>query len=632
MRKIAVYAFIFVLAVIQYAGTWNHDYAWDDAIVITQNERVQKGFEGIPEVFKNIKSDEIQHRYGYRPISLMSFAIDYGLFGDDPHAGHVVNTLFYGMLCCLLFFVLLKLFPERTPWMAFLITALFVVHPVHTEVVANIKSRDEMLAMVFGLLAILAFLKVLDADRKKVLNALLVVVLLILSFFSRENGIVFSGLLLLIAYYKHEATTHFALKWGLPVFSLVVLMGIRWVLYSDYFFENRSTALIAQGKFIEDGFIGNPLQDATGILQILPNSFYILAQNLRLLIFPSELVHDYAFGHTKLVGWSNPLVIFSVLFHLFLGYVVVRNFKKRTLINFGILFYFISVFIYLHLIQVGPDYMAERYLFLPSVGFLIALFGVFEWATKGSFLRTSPPFYTTAAAKGAIVLLGIFFLLGFAKTSDRNKAWENNKTLMETDVEVATECARLHYNYACLLHTDYYKSPSPTKQTRILEHYQKAVDISNRSMKAQLDLGRAYMEFGQPDKGKEVFLQCIETYPELSIPYIEVGKYYLSKNQFTDALTYFEKAKEKGKENSDVYYLNAVCYVMLQKNEMAREELEAGLPYQPVIGKYFDLLGDLYFFEEKMKESRENLTKAMTIEPANAALKTKFEERFGSNK
>ena len=98
MRKIAVYAFIFVLAVIQYAGTWNHDYAWDDAIVITQNERVQKGFEGIPEVFKNIKSDEIQHRYGYRPISLMSFAIDYGLFGDDPHAGHVEYLVLWNAL------------------------------------------------------------------------------------------------------------------------------------------------------------------------------------------------------------------------------------------------------------------------------------------------------------------------------------------------------------------------------------------------------------------------------------------------------------------------------------------------------------------------------------------------------
>ncbi|MFT7153081.1 MAG: hypothetical protein ACI9Z7_000122, partial [Alteromonas macleodii] len=74
-------AVIFLLAVVQYSNTANHDYAWDDAIVITENTRVQKGLANIPELFENIKSERTENRYGYRPISLLSFATDVELFG-----------------------------------------------------------------------------------------------------------------------------------------------------------------------------------------------------------------------------------------------------------------------------------------------------------------------------------------------------------------------------------------------------------------------------------------------------------------------------------------------------------------------------------------------------------------------
>lgn len=114
LQNIGVYLAIIFLVVLQYADTFQFDYAWDDAIVILENDRVQKGFEGIPEVFRNIKSDEIQHRYGYRPITLMSFAIDVGLWGMDPKPAHVVNVLLYALGCVLLFRFLRLIFSNRS--------------------------------------------------------------------------------------------------------------------------------------------------------------------------------------------------------------------------------------------------------------------------------------------------------------------------------------------------------------------------------------------------------------------------------------------------------------------------------------------------------------------------------------
>ena len=74
------YLLIFIVAIAQYTNTRDHDFAWDDAIVITENSRVQKGWSDIPELFENIKTSKIENRYGYRPISLLSFATDIEFF------------------------------------------------------------------------------------------------------------------------------------------------------------------------------------------------------------------------------------------------------------------------------------------------------------------------------------------------------------------------------------------------------------------------------------------------------------------------------------------------------------------------------------------------------------------------
>mgnify|MGYP006108263613 CR=1 FL=1 len=143
-KKTRIYIIICVVALIQYGATFNHDYAWDDAIVITQNERVQQGLSEPSEFFRNIKGDEVQYRYGYRPITLLSFAWDIERSEMTPKTGHVMNVLYYALLCCLIFYFLRRMFPEKGTLFCIIIVGLFLIHPVHTEVVANIKLRDEI--------------------------------------------------------------------------------------------------------------------------------------------------------------------------------------------------------------------------------------------------------------------------------------------------------------------------------------------------------------------------------------------------------------------------------------------------------------------------------------------------------
>jgi protein O-mannosyl-transferase len=622
-KKARIYIIISLLALFQYGNTFQHDYAWDDTIVITQNDRVQQGLSDPASFFENIKGDEAQYRYGYRPISLLSFALDVELSDMTPKTGHVMNVLYYGLLCCLIFYFLRRMFPEKNELFAMIVVGLFLIHPVHTEVVANIKSRDEILAMIFGVGSLIFLLNFFEKTKNKWLHAVFMVVMVVLSFLSKENGITFVGILLLVAYFKNTLQIKPYLKYGLPILAGALLLVIRYYVYSDAVFDNRATELIESGQYVEDGFLGNPLFDAKGYKEILPNVFSILLKDAGLMLFPVTLVHDYGFSHSTIVSWSDPLVIFSVLLHLGLIYVVVREFKKKSILLFGILFYFITLSVYLHILQIGPDYMGERFLFIPSLGFIIAVVVLIERISKASFNADAEPIWKNGKAKIALGVLGLFFVMGFAKTINRNKAWESNAVLFETDSETLKDCARTQYNYACLLHSEYYKRPSQDQQEKILYHYQRAVDISDRSMKPMLDLGSAYMEFGQLERGKSTFEAAVKAHPGLAAPLMQLGKYYLSQNQVKEALQQYKLAEKRSKL-PEIYQSMAVCYLKLNQLKDAKRALLVGEKYEPKNADYFVLLSDVQSTTGQKREAAKSLRKALKIVPNDTSVQAKL--------
>ena len=148
-RSISVLLFAISAAV--YVNTLGHDFALDDAIVITGNEYTKQGLAGIDE---HLTRDSFTGFFGnerdlvmggrYRPMSLIFFSIEYALFGETPVVGHFLNLLYYGLLVILIYFWLWRLTREgahRLWSLPFVAALLFAVHPLHTEVVANIKGR-----------------------------------------------------------------------------------------------------------------------------------------------------------------------------------------------------------------------------------------------------------------------------------------------------------------------------------------------------------------------------------------------------------------------------------------------------------------------------------------------------------
>lgn len=157
---------VFFSAIALYFNSVPNNYNLDDEIVTRNHRLTSKGIAAIPEIFTEpYYKDASGYAYEYRPIVLVSFAIEHSLFGENVHVSHFINVLLYSLLCLLLFVCLQTLLRDYGSLLPFIATIFFVVHPAHTEVVDSIKNRDEILALGGSLAALFFALRWVDTSR-----------------------------------------------------------------------------------------------------------------------------------------------------------------------------------------------------------------------------------------------------------------------------------------------------------------------------------------------------------------------------------------------------------------------------------------------------------------------------------
>jgi len=364
-----IYYIIFILAFILYANTISHDYALDDAIVITENEFTKKGFGG----FKDILSTELFTGFfgkkkdlvvggRYRPLSLITFAIEYELFGLNPHISHLINILLYAFTGSILFYVLsglLNHFPSKKWYFSlpFWITIFYIAHPVHTEVVANIKGRDEIISLLGALLTFRFLLQYLNTQKIKF--TIYGFFSFFLALLSKEIAITFVVTIPLAIYFFSEQR----LKNILTVTVPLILSSILYLII-------RHAVLGSPTVKIADELMNNPFLYAS-TAEKFATIFYTWGLYLKLLFFPHPLTYDYYPFHISIINWLDLRAIISLIIYLFLGLYALFGIKKKNIISFGILFYLISFSPVSNFFFPIGVFMNERFLFVASLGFTI---------------------------------------------------------------------------------------------------------------------------------------------------------------------------------------------------------------------------------------------------------------------
>ena len=363
------YIFLFAFAFLLYANTLQHGYAFDDAVAITGNTFTKQGIRGIPDL---LKKDLFEGIYGqalelgggrWRPLSLITFALEREVAGDNPRVSHWINVILYGISAVLLFITLQKILPGKS-LLNFLITMLFIAHPVHTEVVANIKSRDEILAFIGLCLTIFWLFKFLESDKRKFMLFSCIAYFLALT--SKENGITFAAIIPLTLFCFAGNSWKESFVKAIPLLVVAaVYVAIRSNLVG--MIGDRENPDIMENPFVGAAF----MEKYATITKIL--GLYVWK-----LFFPVILSSDYSFNEIPRIGWNDPGAVASLLIYLSLTVYAVINIRKKNnqpllLIGYGILFYIITMSIVSNVVfNIGAP-MGERFLYLPSLGFCISI-------------------------------------------------------------------------------------------------------------------------------------------------------------------------------------------------------------------------------------------------------------------
>jgi protein O-mannosyl-transferase len=461
-----------------YANTLSNGLVFDDLEIIPNNPLLERPLD-VATIFGGAYRFREQPVTLYRPFTLWTFALNEGLNtligrpGADPAGFHLLNLLLHAGVGMLLYFCLVTVTLRVPGWMACATALLFVVHPIHTEAVAAVVGRAEVLAALFGLL----FLILHQQRRSPILCALLY----LLALWSKESAIAFFPL----AIAMDTAFSNPAKRWPLWAYGAYGMTTAGWLAM-------RSAALAGQPLLIP--FVDNPLTSATLGSRLL-TIVRVQLDYLRLQLVPIGLSSDYSYNQIPLISdAANPHVFagLTVLLLAIAGAWSVR--KAHAVVPFAVLGYAILFAPTSSVLFPVGTIMGERLAYSPSIMVCLLLsYGAWQ---AGLRLGRS------------VVACFIALLLVFGGlTIARNRTWADELTFFRAQTESAPNSAKAHYGLGAAL------AFSGNDREAVTE-YEKAIAIFPYYSEAFFNLGNALRRQGaDPDKVIEAYRNTIRFNP-----------------------------------------------------------------------------------------------------------------------
>ena len=644
---------IIILVLLSYGNTLTLDYTLDDRLVIFENDYTLKGTDGIKDV---LTKDSFSGYFGhtknlvaggrYRPLAQISFILEYELFGSEikdkvgfnrdpkneelfvstnlPFISHLVNLLLYLLLSILVYQTLLIILKkwDHEKWylsIPFLATILFALHPIHTEAVANIKGRDEIMSMLGAFIALFASVKYVT--HRKWYFLILSFLGMLFGLFSKENAITFLAILPLSIYFLNDKKRS----------SDYWITLIPLVISSIIFLIVRSKVLGAfMAEEVNPNILNNPFVFATPFEKfatvILTWGIY-----LKLMIFPHPLTHDYYPHQIELTNFSNPIVLILLLLLIVIVFYAVKWFRKKSIISFAVLFFIITFSITSNLLFSVGTFMNERFLFVSLLGFTIFIaFGIQFVIQKFSKITKVLP----------IILIFPILTFYIGKTFARNFTWKDDVTLFTTDVLVSSNSIKCNVS-AGGSYLKLYKEDKKEKYLKESKKYlDKALKLDPTSVNAQLLFGEYYFLKADYKTSFEIYQNIVNNDPSNTLAATnveivltkwkgnqleEIGDMIL-KGQFQNAFIAVDQILIENPQNPDAISLKGKIFGQgLQKMDTARFYFNKALAINPNHIVSLENMGVSYAIEGKLELALQYLTRAQKLNPNSETINKNIE-------
>jgi len=558
---------LIILSVLAYANSIQNTFVWDDYLVIADNDFV-KSWSNLPAVFSKAyltRFSDINYlgmrgigsgETSYRPIVTISYFIDYHLWKLSP-AGYHVTNLFLHLVNLVLVFALVNYLTKNRKT-ALLASLLFALHPVNAETVNVISFREDLLVFLFYIASLILYIR---SDSCSGWKRGYIYVFSLLSFFlalfSKEMALTLPFILILYDYYfVFESRAKDILRRFKSCYAgyFIVCAFYLWVRFFIMVNKAGEPAGYAGGTFYSN---------------ILTMS-RVFARYIQWLFFPVN-IHATLPDDIGLISrsLSDSNVFFSIILLSACATIAFRLYRNSRHASFAIFWFFITLAPVANIFPI-TNYMASRYLYIPSVGFCF-LGGIFFTHVDRMRIPFTQEDLLKRLAKDSVVIILIFY---FAFTAIRNMSYKNDFTLWQEMAKEYPENAIAHSSMGSCF-------KKRGMMDRAIQEYKLALVLDPGYAKDHVSLGACYYYKGMLDEAGIEFKKAIELNPCLLEAYLDLGSVLGEKGRYEEAMDYFKQALEVNPGYAEAYNNIGVTCARMGRYTDAKKAWENALEIKP---------------------------------------------------
>jgi len=545
-----------------YSNSVFNKFAFDDVHIVENNPLIKNTFRGAGLLFKSeygAQTDFAGVKI-YRPLVMVSYLLTNIFSGNKPIFHHLGNVILQTINVLLVFFLckqLLAFFYKKEGFEteAFLCALFFAVHPVHAEVVAGIVGRSEILAGFFCFVSFLLYIKN---------NLFWSMVVFFLALLSKENSVALLGLIFFYeVLFNKKLSKSIIGFFGIFVFWLIVkyfAIGGIFTGSERYFKEGLAVRVFTMSK---------------------ATLFYI-----KLMFIPYPLNPDW--GLSDIISISQtffePFVILSFLTLAAVFFAAYKMIKINPVFAFSILWFFAFLFPVSNIIPIG-DFIAERFLYIPSFGFCLFAGDLVHRNKK--LIKIAP------------LILVIFSFI----TVKQNTVWKNNMSLWTYTAQKFPKNWRAFWELGKCYRTEknagdtikYFKKSIALRETDLvlydlavelrkkgdcpsaIESLNILIGIDGKSAKAYLERAKCYGHTGSYKDAVSDFQTAALLSPKDDNIFYEAGRFYILRGDLSSAKNNFKKAAELNGKNANALVGVGVCFYQMKNFKIAKNYFSAAL-------------------------------------------------------
>ncbi|MBD3247673.1 tetratricopeptide repeat protein [Candidatus Falkowbacteria bacterium] len=511
-NPLIIFLLFLVIGLGIYANSFDNELFWDDHDSIVNNAYI-KDWKFLPNFFtENLIAGAGQISNYYRPILLISFALDYHIWGLEPLGFHFTNTIIHIFSAWLVYLILMlimsslkndKIASKYSLWLSFIPALMFLVHPLQTEAVSYVAGRADPLSTLFSLLAIWFYLSFRRNKQNKKANYGFCLLFFILGILTKEQVILLPLLMMLVDW----ALENFSLK--KDKIAAILKRTVPLFFLSAVYLVLHFTILNFKGE--GDFSYHNEIYNQNILIRIF-TFFKVMLSYFKLLFVPAGL-HMAREVAPVLSFLSWPVLGFLLLFSL-LVLICVKTWRKSKLPCLGFLWFFIILSPRMNILPVNRP-MYEHWLYLPMVGFWLAVISlVFLLIGMMKNGRLKKVVIGFLALLFAICSLQFVYL-----TISRNNDWQDPITFYEKNLQYTPNSFIQHNNLGMAY----------AEQRRFEEsiaEYNKAIAIKDIYPQVHHNLANSLAALGKFDEAIEEYERALEISPLFEPSYGPLAELY----------------------------------------------------------------------------------------------------------